>query len=88
MCRQVIDWYHFYINHPSGSILEKKIQEVCYFKGVVAQADLYTEMCKICQWFKKRNTIYGCLSPKNITELKPWRMVHVDLIGPYRNSIG
>ena len=25
--------------------------------------------------------------PKNIAELKPWDMVDVDLIGPYRKSI-
>ena len=36
--------------------------------------------------FKKRKTVYGCLSPKNIAELKPWELVHVDLIGP-SNSI-
>ena len=37
--------------------------------------------------FKKRKTVYGCLSPNNIAELKPWELVHVDLIGPYSNSI-
>ena len=27
------------------------------------------------------------MPPKNIVELKPWDLVHVDLIGPYRKSI-
>ena len=44
-------------------------------------------MCKTCQRFKKRKTLYGHLPPKNITELKPWDKVHVDLIGLYSNSI-
>ena len=44
-------------------------------------------MCKTCQQFKKRKTIYGHLPPKNIAELKPWDLVHVDLIGPYSKSI-
>ena len=32
-------------------------------------------------------TIYGHLTPNNSAELKPWDMVHVDLIVPYINSI-
>ena len=36
---------------------------------------------------KNRKTIYGHLPPKNISELKPWYSVHVDLIGPYSKSI-
>ena len=27
------------------------------------------------------------MPPKNIAELKPWDLVHVDLIGPYSKSI-
>ena len=37
--------------------------------------------------FKKRKTIYGRLPPKNISNLKLWYLVHVDLINPYSNSI-
>ena len=37
--------------------------------------------------FKKINTIYGRLLPKNIAQLKPWYLVHVELIGPYSKSI-
>ena len=51
------------------------------------QAELYTNPCKICQNFKKRNTIYGRLSPKNIVELKLCNMVHVDLIFQYSEYI-
>ena len=35
---------------------------------------------------QNRKTLYEHLPPNNTTELKPWYMVHVDLIGPYRNS--
>ena len=37
--------------------------------------------------FKDRKTLYGNLSPKNITELKVWGLMHVDLIGSYSKSI-
>ena len=85
--RRVLYWYHFYLKHPGGSILEKKIRGVCYWKGLVTQAELFAKMCKICQHFKKRKTIYGHLPPKNTVELKPWDKVHVDLIGPYSKYI-
>ena len=71
MCGRVIDWYHLYLNHPGGSILAKKILEVCYCKGLVTQADMFANTCKIFQQFQKRKTIYGHLLPKKIAELKP-----------------
>ena len=51
------------------------------------QADLYAKPCKICQQFKKINTIYGNLTPKKLEELKSWDLVQVYLIGPYIHSI-
>ena len=51
------------------------------------QAELFAKTCKICQQFKNRKTLYGHLPPKNITELKPWDLVHVDVIAPYSKSI-
>ena len=87
MCRRVLDWYHLYINHPGGSILSKQNWEVCYWKGLFVQAELYANPCKIFRQFKNRKTIFGHLPPKNISEVKPWDMVHVDLICPYSSSI-
>ena len=83
----MLDWYHFYLNHPGGSRLSKTIQEVCYWKLIDVQAELYSKFCKICKQFKNINNIYGLLPPKNITELKPWDLLHVDLIFPYIKSI-
>ena len=40
LCRRVIDWYHFYLNHPDGSRIAKIIREVCYWKGLITQAEL------------------------------------------------
>ena len=41
----------------------------------------------ICQNFKKRKTLYGHLPPKNIAEINPWDLVHVNQIGLYGKSI-
>ena len=83
----VLDWYHFYLNHSCGSRIAKTIQEVCYWKYFVTQAELFAKTCKICKQLKKRKTLYGHLPPKNIAELKPWDLVHIELIGPYSKSI-
>ena len=87
LSRRVIDWYHFFLNRPVVSRLAKTIRGVFYWKGLVTQAELFAKTCKICQQFKKRKTIYGHLPPKNISEIKLWDTVHVDLIGPYSKSI-
>ena len=65
----------------------KTIQEVCCWKGLVTQAELFAKMCKACRQFKKRKTLYGNLPPKTTAELKPWNMVHVHLLDPYSKSI-
>ena len=85
--RHVIDWYDIYLSHPGGSRLTKTIQEVCYCKCLVAIVELFAKPCKICQQIKNRKTLYGHLSPKNISEIKMWDSVHVDLIGAYIKSI-
>ena len=83
----MLDWYHFYLNHPGGSRLAKITREIFYWECLVMQAKLLAKTCNICQYFKKRKTLYLHLPPKNIAELKPWDLLHVDLIGIYKNSI-
>ena len=73
--RCVLYWYHFYLDHPDESIIE-----IFLAKFFIGKALSLTQ-------FKKRKTIYGRLPPKNISNLKLWYLVHVDLINPYSNSI-
>ena len=51
------------------------------------QAELYATPYKICQCLKNRKTLYINLTPKNISEIKPWDLLYVELIGPYSKSI-
>ena len=51
------------------------------------QAELFTKTCKICKHFKNRNTLYGNIPLKNITELKQCYYMHVDLIDSYSKYI-
>ena len=67
--------------------MQKITQELCYWKFLVTQAELFVKRCKICQQFKKIKSLYGNMPSKNIAEIKAWNLVHVDLIGPYSKSI-
>ena len=60
---------------------------MCYWKGLVTKPELYANPCKIYQYFKNRKNIYEHLPHNDIAEIKPWDLVHVDLIGQYSNSI-
>ena len=85
--RHMLDWYHLYINHHDGSRITEKILELCCCKDLFTQSEIYDKLCKICQKIKNIKTIYVHMPPKNISELKPWDSVHVNLIGPYSKSI-
>ena len=78
-------WYHFYLNHLGGERLTNTIKQICYWKCITNQARQFTKCCKECQNHKKRASRYGKILPKNIAEneMKPWKMVHIDLIGLY-----
>ena len=39
------------------------------------------------QQFRNKKTLNENFPPNIIVELKPYNSVHMDLIGPYRNSI-
>ena len=84
----MLDRYHLYLYCPGGSRLAKTIQEACHWKRRVTQAELYNDLCKKCNQFKNRKTLYECLPPNNIAELKLWDTVHVDLIVSYSKSTG
>ena len=83
----MIDWYHFNLNHTVGSRIKKSTQEICYWKELVTEAELYDKLFKICQQFKKRKALYVLLPLKNQKILKPWDTAHVYLISTHRKSI-
>ena len=69
MRRIVIDWYYLYLNHPGVIRLANTICKVCYWKGLVLQAELSIEKCKKYQQFKNRKSLYEQLLQKIIAAL-------------------
>ena len=81
--RRALAWYHHYLCHPGGDRLSNTLTQVCIWKGIVSQARTLCKNCKQCQKYKKRNTKYGHLPPKEAETLEPWHTVCVDLVGTY-----
>jgi hypothetical protein len=80
--RRAVLWFHHYLQHPGHTHLEKTLQAKMYWKGMRTTIRSITRPCKTCQVNKKRKFKYGHLLPKTITTT-PWRMLCVDLVGPY-----
>ncbi len=80
--RRAVLWYHHYLQHPGHAQLEETMKATMYWKGMRITIRSLTKSCRACQEVnKKRKLKYGHLPPKTITV--PWRVLCVDLIGPY-----
>ena len=82
MQKDIISWYHHYLQHPGRDRMEKTITAVLYWKDMTVHIREYVKRCNRCQMGKPKRNKYGHLPPK-IAEIQPWRCVCVDLIGPY-----
>jgi hypothetical protein len=84
---RTLDWYHHFLEHPGGTRLGYTIGTIAYWQGLINQAKQKSKLCKTCQSFKKRRKKYGQVPPKVLTEVIPWKTIHVDLLGPYSRTI-
>ena len=78
----VIRWFHHYLQHPGQERLEMTLEATMYWRGMKTEVRNFTKVCPRCQLGKKRKRKYGKL-PAKTAEVQPWRVVQVDLIGPY-----
>jgi hypothetical protein len=80
--RRAVLWYHHYLQHQGHTRLEETMKATMHWKGMRTTICSLTKSCKTCQVNKKRKLKYGHLPPKTIITV-PWRVLCVDLIGPY-----
>ena len=80
--KNIMDWYHHYLQHPGETRFEETLKAVMYWPGMTTAIRKHVKSCDRCQKGKKRKWNYG-LIPAKIAETIPWRCVCVDLIGPY-----
>ena len=80
--KQIITWFHHYLQHPGGERLYETLAATMYWRGMSSDIKRFTKHCKRCQLGKKRKRKFGKLPPK-LADVTPWQVVQVDLIGPY-----
>jgi hypothetical protein len=80
--RRAVLWYHHYLQHPGHTRLEEIMKATMYWKGICTTIRSLTKSCKTCQTNKKQKFKYGHLPSKTVITV-PWRVLCVDLIGPY-----
>ena len=79
----VLNWYHYYLNHPGESRMENTIRQKLYWKGMTSDIKYFVKTCETCKKFKKSRQKYGQLPLKDVSqEITPWDVVHIDTIGP------
>ncbi len=79
---RAVSWYHYYLQHPGHSHLKEALRSVMYWKGMRTTIWRYAKTCKSCQVNKRHSQKYGHLPPKLVITT-PWKVLCVDLIGPY-----
>ncbi len=79
---RAVSWYHHYLQHPGYLCLEETMRSVMYWKGMRTNIQRYVKSCRSCQVNKRHNQKYGHVPPKLIITTY-WRVLCVDLIGPY-----
>jgi hypothetical protein len=79
---RAVSWYHHYLQHPGHLHLEEAMRSMMYWIGMHTTIRGYVKSCRSCQLNKRHNQMYGHLPPKLVITT-PWRVLYVDLIGPY-----
>jgi hypothetical protein len=58
------------------------MRSVMYWKGMCLTIQRYAKSCRFCQVNKRHSLKYGHIPPKLVIAT-PWRVLCVDLVGPY-----
>ena len=80
--RDIVTWYHHYLQHPGTDRLEETIKATMYWRGLVAHVRKHVKTCRVCQRSKSSKYRYGKV-PRKIAVVVPWQVLCVDCIGPY-----
>ena len=82
MQSRIIQWYHYYLQHPGETRFIETLTAVMYWKGMRKHILKHVKTCDRCQKGKRHKRKYGHLPPK-VATIIPWKQVCVDLVGPY-----
>jgi hypothetical protein len=75
--------YHEYLCHPGATRTEATIPGTMMWPGLTSNVQSFCETCKLCQFLKKQENVMVII-PVKMAEATPWKIVQVDLIGPWK----
>jgi hypothetical protein len=79
---KAVSWCHHYLQHPRHLCLKEMMRSMMYWKGMRTTIQRYIKTCRSYQVNKRHSQKYGHLPPK-LSITTPWKVLCVDLIGPY-----
>jgi hypothetical protein len=79
---RAVAWYHHYLQHPGHSRLEETMRSMTYWKSIRTTIWRYVKSCRSCQVNKRHSLKHEHIPPK-IVITTPWKVLCVDLVGPY-----
>ena len=85
MLDNTVQWYHLILGHAGHNRVFQSIRRMFYHPHL--NAAVHHLQCHTCQKHKLQGAGYGELPPREAIFM-PWEEVHVDLIGPWKVTIG
>ena len=83
--QRCMQWYHESLCYPGSTRTEDTIRQHFTWKNLRGDVEKACKKCKLYQFTKKKSIKYGKLPHKEV-EAKPWGILCVDMIGPYKIS--
>ncbi|POM74151.1 LOW QUALITY PROTEIN: Pol protein [Phytophthora palmivora] len=78
----LVDWYHQNLGHPDPERQFKTMHQILYWLSMESHRLGNVSPTKA----HSGKQDYGLLPPRTLKTVNPWDIVHVDLIGPYKNN--
>jgi len=87
LLRDMVLFFHKVLGHAGEVRVYDSIRARFHHPKLKAMVEEVRKDCQVCRKHKLQGPGYGELSAREVT-LAPWEEVHIDLIGPWRVSIG
>ena len=82
---ELMDWYHEALLHPGQSRMEESVLKYFTWPGCRIDIAKFVKTCKVCQIYKNYNNGKdGKIPLRDNIKIKPWEVLSVDLIGPWK----
>jgi transposase InsO family protein len=82
----IILWYHMVLNHTGMTRLHDTMATHFHHPDMRTRISELLKSCDSCQRFKTSTKAYSHLPPRE-AEISPWRVVALDLIGPWKIKV-